>query len=80
MSKQCRLTTIDNPFSPFDDFKNWFLFDEEHNYHTCAYLSRIARTSDQLTDYENDLENERAIDEILENDFIGIYMKVYSSK
>ena len=80
MSKQCRLTTIDNPFSPFDDFKNWLLFDEEHNYHTCAYLSRIARTSDQLTDYENDLENERAIDEILENDFIGIYMKVYSSK
>ena len=80
MSKQCRLTTIDNPFSPFDDFKNWFLFDEEHNYHTCAYLSRIARTSDVLTDYENDLENERAIDEIIANDFIGIYMKVYSSK
>ena len=80
MSKQCRLTTIDNPFSPFDDFKNWFLFDEEHNYHTCAYLSRIARTSDVLTDYENDLENERAIDEIIANDFIGIYIKVYSSK
>ena len=80
MSRQCRLTTIDNPFSPFDDFKNWFLFDEEHNYHTCAYLSRIARTSDLLTDYENELENERAIDEIIENDFIGIYTKVYSSK
>ena len=80
MSKQCRLTTIDNPFSPFDDFKNWFLFDEEHNYHTCAYLSRIARTSDSLSDYENELENERAIDEIIENDFIGIYIKVYSSK
>ena len=80
MSKRCGLTTTDNPFNPFDDFKNWFLFDEEHNYHTCAYLSRIARTSDSLSDYENELENERAIDEIIENDFIGIYIKVYSSK
>ena len=80
MSKQCRLTTIDNPFSPFDDFKNWFLFDEEHNYHTCSYLSRIARTSDSLSESENELENERAIDEILEHDFLGIYIKVFASE
>lgn len=59
---KCALTTIDNPFNPFEQFVPWFLFDEEKGYHSCAYLGRIARTSDQLTDAENDLEVERAID------------------
>mgnify|MGYP006325600471 CR=1 FL=1 len=70
------LTTIDNPYNPFSDFKSWFRYDVEKGYNTCAYLGRIARTSDELTDYENDLEVERAIDEIIENDFMNIYVKV----
>lgn len=70
------LTTIDNPYNPFKDFKAWFRYDVEKGYNTCAYLGRIARTSDELTDYENDLEVERAIDEIIENDFMNIYVKV----
>ena len=74
---KCMLTTIDNPFDPFEDFDNWFLFDVEKGYYTCSYLDRIARTSDSLTDYENDLELERAIDEIIRLDFMNIYKKVY---
>ena len=70
------ITTIDNPFNPFDQFTSWFLFDEEKGYHTCAYLGRIARTSSQLTDEENDKEIERAIDEIIKYDFKNIYKKV----
>ena len=73
---KCALTTIDNPFNPFEQFVPWFLFDEEKGYHSCAYLGRIARTSDQLTDAENDLEVERAIDEIIKYDFTNIYRKV----
>jgi hypothetical protein len=49
------LTTIDNPFDPFEQFTSWLLFDEEKGYHSCSYLGRIARTSDQLSDEENDL-------------------------
>lgn len=74
---KCMLTTIDNPFDPFEDFDNWFLFDVEKGYYTCSYLDRIARTSSSLTDYENDLELERAIDEIIRLDFMNIYKKVY---
>lgn len=70
------LTTIDNPFDPFNDFNSWFLFDVEKGYNSCAYLARIARTSDQLSDKENDEEIERAIDEIIQYDFMNIYVKV----
>ena len=55
------LTTFDNPYDPFEQFTSWFLFDVEKGYNTCAYLARIARTSEQLSDEENNLEIERNI-------------------
>lgn len=70
------LTTFDNPFNPFTEFKDWFLFDCEKGYNSCSYLARIARTSDALTEEENDEEVERAIDEIISLDFMHIYKKV----
>lgn len=73
---QCALTTIDNPYDPFEQFIQWFLFDEEKGYHSTSYLGRIARTSDQLSDVENDEEIERAIDEIIRLNPLGVYKKV----
>ena len=29
MANKCALTTVDNPFDPFEEFTSWFLFDEE---------------------------------------------------
>lgn len=71
------LTTVDNPHDPFDNFSSWYMFDVESGYNSCAYLARIAKTSEQFSDYENDLEIERAIDEIM-SIFPGMYKKVYS--
>ena len=76
MASKCALTTVDNPYNPFEQFLSWFLFDEEKGYHSCAYLGRIARTSDQLSDEENNQEIERAIDEIIKYDFTNTYRKV----
>lgn len=76
MSRRCALTTIDNPFDPFDDFTSWFMFDIEKGYNSCDYLGRIARTSDQLSDQENNEEIERAIDEIIKYDLMNVYKKV----
>lgn len=73
---KCMLTTIDNPFDPIKQFDQWFMFDVEKGYNSSAYLARIARTSEQLSDYENESEIERAIDEIIEYDFMHIYKKV----
>ena len=76
MAETCMLTTFDNPFDPFEQFTSWFLFDTERGYNSCSYLGRIARTSDQFTDEENDREIERAIDEIIKYDFMNVYKKV----
>ena len=73
---RCMLTTFDNPFDPFEQFDSWFRFDNEKGYNSCAYLARIARTSDQFSDKENEEEIERAIDEIVKYDFMNIYKKM----
>ena len=70
------LSTIDNPHDPFDNFSSWYMYDVESGYNSCAYLARIAKTSEQFTDTENDEEIERAIDEIIQYDFRNIYVKV----
>lgn len=78
MTSTPMLTTIDNPYDPFEDFTSWFLFDAvEKQYNTCGYLARIARTSNQLSDEENNLEIERAINRIITCDPCGIYRKVW---
>lgn len=77
MSKDCRLTTFDNPFDPFKQFTSWLLFDNEKGYNTCGKLDRISNYSDEMTEIEIDEEHERAIDEIIEHDFLNIYKKVY---
>ena len=75
MSK-CMLSTIDNPYDPYDQFDSWYMFDMDQGYNSCAYLDRIARTSDQLTEEENDREIERAIDEIIKYDVMNLYTKI----
>lgn len=73
--KVSMLTTIDNPYDPFDDFDNWFLFDITKGYNTCGILARIALTSDQLSIEENNRAVDDAINDIVRLDFRNIYKK-----
>ena len=73
------LTTFDNPYNPFTQFQKWFLFDTEKGHNSCTYLARIARTSDEFTEEENEKEIERAIDEIIQYDFMNKYKKIYKN-
>ena len=70
------LTTVDNPYNPFIQFDEWKAFDESKGYYTCEYLARIAKTSHELSDEDNSLAIEDAINEILYFNVLGIYIKV----
>lgn len=76
MAKQFMLTTIDNPFNPFIDYKSWLSFDKEKGYDSAERLMRIAEITEEMTDVEENKEIERAIDEIIKYDILNIYQKV----
>jgi hypothetical protein len=70
------LTTMDNPFSPFDEFGAWYAYDVSSGYHTCSFLARIVNHSNDLSEADEDLAVEQAIDEIIRENVSGIYKKV----
>ena len=76
MSKVCMLTTVDNPFNPFKDFVSWFMFDIEKGYNSCGRMMRIAKIENDMSQDEENLEIERAIDEIIKLDITDTYKKV----
>lgn len=71
------LTTVDNPFNPFIDFDNWFLFDCEKNYYSLNKLARITKVDDSMSSKEEAKEVERAIERLIEIDPLDMYIKVY---
>lgn len=77
MAAQCMLTTFDNPYNPFDQFEEWFLFDMQQGYNTCGYLDRVADLPNDLSDEEEKTATEQAIDSIILHDFMNIYKKIY---
>ena len=80
ITNDCMLTTIDNPYDPFEQFDDWLMFDKEHHHNTCELVARNARISDDMTQKEEDAEMERAMNEIIKCDeLVGInkYIKVF---
>lgn len=80
MAYDIALTTFDNPYDPFTQGEAWLMFDIEHGYNCCSRVGRLAKTSDALSDDENDAEIERAIDELIAVDVLNIYKKVKQFK
>ena len=76
MLRKVNITTIDNPFDPFDDFDSWFMFDIEKGYYTSSRIARLVNTTDEMTEIEEMEEIERAIDRLIEIDPLDIYIKV----
>lgn len=76
MANEVMLTTIDNPYNPFEQFDLWLLFDKEKGYNTCEYLARIVNLTNDMSEKEIEVATDKAIDDIIVNDPFGIYKKV----
>ncbi len=74
--QQHMLTTVDNPYDPFTQFKAWYVYDTSAGYHTLALLGRIVKTSDDLSDADQVLAAELAIEEIVQENVSGVHRKV----
>lgn len=75
-AKEIALSTIDNPWSPFTEYDQWLQFDLTHGYNSDAYLARVADMESCRTEEDADAEYERAIDEIVKYNPLGVYIKV----
>lgn len=74
--KECMVTTVDNPYDPFEQPDEWENFDVSKGYYTNSYLARVARTSIEQSDAEFLREIESACDEICRLNVLGLYRKV----
>lgn len=73
------LTTIDNPFNPFTQFTEWFTWDMNAEYNTPGLLARIAKVSDELSEPDQHLAIQNAIEEIVQENASGMHIKVSES-
>lgn len=70
------LTTVDNPFDPWTQWDEWFAWDMNAGYHTPGLLDRVARVGDDLSDADQSVAIQEAIDEIVRENVLGVHRKV----
>lgn len=78
--KAVALTTVDNPYNPFDNFRDWYNYDEDHGYGSCSIVARLAPYSNDFLPSEQIAIIEAAIDRFIEADPIGLYCKVVDTE
>ena len=70
------LTTVDNPFDPFTQFDEWMQYDVSMGYNTSAFLGRVAKVSNDLSEPDQALAIQNAIEEIVSENVSGMWRKV----
>jgi len=70
------LTTVDNPFSPFTQYDAWQAWDEDHGYFSAGLLAREAKTSNELSETDEAIAINQAIDRIVKENLSGMHKKV----
>ena len=71
------LSLASNPYDPFDEYDLWLNFDHHEGFDTAGLLARSVSTSDALSEPDQEMAVEDAIDSIVNNpSFAGLYKKV----
>lgn len=65
MAEAHMLSTTDNPWNPWTHFKEWLTYDMNNGHNTLPYLARITVSSDEISQADQDLAIEQAIEEII---------------
>lgn len=73
------LSLASNPYNPFTEYREWKKFDTHEGFDTDGLMARLVSTSSEISEPDQDLAEEQAIDGILANpSFAGLYVKVES--
>lgn len=70
------LTTVDNPYDPFTQWDEWYMWDLNAGYHTPGLLARLSFVSDEISEADQYLAIQQAIDEIAKENVSGMHIKV----
>ena len=79
--QEAMLSTIDNPYNPCTNFDEWYAWDQmaaikENRATCCCYLDRMSSVSDEVGENEyNQIMND-IIDDIVELNLNGKFIKV----
>ena len=76
METTSMLTTVDNPHDPFTQWDDWYAYDMRAGYHTPGLLARVAFVSNDLSEADQALAVQSAIDEIVQENVSGVHRKV----
>ena len=67
------LTTSDNPFNPFENFRSWLAFDERKKYHSSGLLARIAKVTTELGEIQEKLSIVQGMHDIIRINASGMH-------
>jgi hypothetical protein len=73
------LTTVDNPFDPFTQWNEWLAYDTKLGYDTPGMLARLTVNSNDLSEPDQAVAIQNAIDEIVTENVSGMWRKVSKS-
>jgi len=70
------LSTVDNPYNPFEQWDEWLAYDLAMGHHTCEYLARVSVNSTNLSESSQQYYDNIAMKQIVSEDPIGIYIMI----
>lgn len=76
VDNEVMLTTIDNPYNPFLQWRDWYAFDVQNGYNTCAYVARLTMSSHELSEADQALAINDAIKQIVSLNLSGKHITV----
>ena len=76
MEDKYMITTYDNPYNPMEDYDKWLDFDMLHGYNSQSRGARLLKLKPGMSDAEEQIAFNKAVDRLIEIDPLCIYTKI----